>query len=177
MKKTIFSVMALAAIVIGSASCSKEDPAQPLNQFDTLTNENSATVEGVLLINPNTTLAYADQKYAALANAQVKVTVSNQSLYGGAASGDWATFVATNSTGAFTVKVPATVGGVTVRFAVSATKGTQKRAVGTDDKTVDGYWTFNTFSENVLSGMSYIHAREIGTFNVSVGDGSLVSAN
>jgi hypothetical protein len=175
MKKNILSVMALAAIMIGSVSCAKEDPALPLNQFNTLTNENSATVSGVLLVNPDITKDWDEQKYAALANAQIKVTVSNQSLYGGAASGDWATFVTTDQKGEFTVKVPATVGGVTVRFAVSATKGSQRRPVGTDDKLVEGYWTFGTFNESVLSGMTYIHGREVGSFNVLVGDGSLVN--
>jgi hypothetical protein len=177
MKKTIFSVMALTAIVIGSASCAKEDPAQPLNQYSSLNNENSATVSGILLVNPDETKAYADQKYAALANAKIKVTVSNADLYGGAASGDWASFVTTDLKGEFTVNIPATVGGVTVSFAVSDTKGSQKRRVGADEKTVDGYWTFHTFNESVQSGMTYIHAKEVGSFNILVGDGSLVSAN
>jgi hypothetical protein len=158
MKRKIFSVMALAAVLM-SASCAKEDPAKPV---DYSAPEKQATIQGKLLVNTDQTLT--EPKYSAISGITIIATVSYSELNPGSGSGAFSTSATTNSNGEFTLKVPSTPSGVTVSFAVNDVEGSRKVSEGNGTKTEDGKWSFSISSQSVKSGQSKILSSTIGTF-------------
>ena len=161
MKQKFFSAMAFTAVLM-SASCAKEDPAKPV---DYSAPEKQATIQGKLLVNDNTTLA--QQKYKAIAGITVIASVAYADLSAtGQGSGSFSTTATTNSSGEFTVAVPATSSGVMVSFAVNDIQGsrTVNSSSGTGTELQQGKWTFSISPMSVKSGQKIILDTEVGLF-------------
>jgi hypothetical protein len=164
MKKNIFSVLALAAVVI-SASCAKnEDPAQPV---DYTAPEMQATIQGKLLIIPDTTAPVENRWYSALSDVTIIASVSYASLSGdNNAKGAFSTTAKTNEKGEYSLTIPATASGVDVEFAVNDKEGTQKQFTDisiTGD--VLGIWSFTIPPQSdVKAGQVVIIPARAGTF-------------
>lgn len=113
-KVSIFALIALGGLSMGMASCSKEDPATPLE----INAEQTATINGKILINKDENTA--TPKWAAPANVQIIATVPYSEL-NSSASGTYTiknvTYNAT--TGEFAIVAPVSANGsvITVKFA------------------------------------------------------------
>lgn len=171
MKRKVFSVMALAAVLM-SASCSKEDPAKPVD-FSNVPAEKQATIQGKVLVNKNTTAT--TPVYAALQGVTVRASVTYSSLGVSGSTESYSTSTTTDSKGEFTLKVPATASGVPVTFNIDVIEGTQTQNVvnpttGTPAPLdVKGYWTVSSFSETVKAGQTIFVTNASTQFGVIIG--------
>ncbi|MDR1417228.1 MAG: hypothetical protein LBJ57_07425 [Prevotellaceae bacterium] len=170
-KKYLLSMLAFGAILI-SASCTKEDPAKPIDPSSyTAAAEKQATISGKLLIVSNISESQASWIYSALPGITIMATVSYSSLGFDDMEGAFAVSTQTNSNGEFTLKVPATTSGVRVSLTVNDTKGTQRQSIGAAGM-ISGKWSFSFSDQSVRSGQEVIIPAVSGTFqkDSSVGD-------
>lgn len=178
MKKQLFSILAVAAaLVMGLSSCSKDDPSTPLN----IELEKTATIQGTILYNGDVTKALADQKWSAPDAVTIIATLPYANLHTSAAGtytipSDKISY--NKSTGEFTIIAPVGTSATTVTVKVCAFKGTLKKNVNGDDKTVDGVWSESTATASVKRGEVYYLApmkKVEADFTDTVLDGSKVN--
>lgn len=113
-KVSIFALIALGGLSMGMASCSKEDPATPLE----INAEQTATINGKILINKDENTA--TPKWAAPANVQIIATVPYSQLNSSASGTYTIKNVSYNATtGEFAIVAPVSANGsvITVKFA------------------------------------------------------------
>ena len=173
MKKLInYVAVFVAALSLSLAACSTEDPAEPksLNMAEGKT----ATISGTLLVNSDITKPLVDQKYSAVRDVKIIVTVPYKDIFSDSSKGSWSTTVTTDSKGEFKVTVPASEDGVDVSFTASDIKGSQRQFVGLDPKSIDGIWKFTISKESAKSGQAIIKEHTTGTFKAQKEDGSSI---
>ena len=135
MKKQLFSILAVAAtLILGFSSCSKDDPATPINLDKTTT----AYVKGYLSYQPDLTASVLNA-YPSSSDVVLSATVEYSSLSGLASAGSFEVPTAYDqSTGMYTIEVPASTNATGVKIIFSGFSGTQRQTATT---TVKGYWT------------------------------------
>jgi hypothetical protein len=170
--------MALAAVMM-SASCSKEDPAKPV---DYSAPEKQATIQGTLLINQN--LTAATQTYSGAQGVTVIASVPYAQLGNPSATGSFSTTVTTGSDGKFTLHVPADEDGANVSIVINDKEGTRTEydysqpplpQGGQPTVAKAGIWKFNIGSQDVKSGQAIILPATIGSFTLEKKAGSPVN--
>ena len=142
MKKLFsFCAVTITVLSLGLSSCTKEDPAKPL-EVDW---NRTGTVEGTILyVNDETT---TPKKYAAPSSLEISATIPYSDLNSGA-SGTYSipksNITYTGSTGKFSVKVPVGVNGADVTIRVSSFTGTRREDDGGTSVTVNGIWSLTS---------------------------------
>ncbi len=148
-KVSIFALIALGGLSLGMSSCSKEDPAMPLE----INAAQTATINGKILINTDEdTVA---PKWAAPGNVQVIATVPYAEL-NSSASGTYTikdvTFNA--ATGEFSIVAPVSANGsaITVKFADFKGQVIVPAVVDGEatTKTINVIWNSKTAVSNTL---------------------------
>lgn len=172
--KKVFSFVAasLAVLSLSFTSCT-EDPAQPLSVD--MSAGKTATISGTLLVNPDLTKNEADQTYEGQSTTIIVTVPYSDIMNDSKVQGNWVTTVTSDNKGVFSVEVPTNPKGVAVSFAVSDVRGSQKKYVGSDSKTLSGVWKFEISQENgVKPGQIILKEHTVGKFTASKEDGSKV---
>ncbi|MDR3183797.1 MAG: hypothetical protein LBT49_00105 [Prevotellaceae bacterium] len=173
MKRKIFSILALAAVLM-SASCAEEDPAKPV---DYSAPELQATIQGKLLIIADTT--ENPKAYSALEGVVITASVDYSELSSSAiTSGAFLTTATTDKDGVFTLTVPATASGVTVKIGANGKwmkEGQRQHDANEKRVWVEGIWSFPDLGPDitsVTSGKVIYLSTVIGEFttNINAGD-------
>lgn len=148
-KVSIFALIALGGLSIGMTSCSKEDPATPLE----INAAQTATVKGKILINTDENTA--TPKWAAPGNVQIIATVPYADLNSSATGTYMIKDVNFNAmTGEFSIVAPVSANGsvITVKFADFKGQVVVPAVVNGNPttETINVIWNSKTATSNIL---------------------------
>ncbi len=157
--KKLFSVFAMAALALsfGLTSCSDEDPAEAWNVDMTANSKITGYVTYQPDLSAATPTAYpksADVKFVATAKySDINGRLTTTDAFDLTTSYD-------ESTGMYTINVPASAAGLNVAITFSGFSGSQKPAGGGNSE--KGYYTPSTVAtQNVKAGQTLVVATNV----------------